>query len=193
MTAHRACTRLLATLAVLLCLGFGSTAGADNGGNFAIRTAYTELLNGVWCLNADMDLNLSDDAVNALENGVPLTVEVQIQIIKHRSFIWNSTVANLAERYQISYHALTRRFIITNLNSGDEQSFASYRDAITSLGQINDLPLIDAKLLEPGARYNIRMRAVLDIKDIPGPLQLIASVFKSWDVESDWYEWVLSS
>ena len=177
-------------LAVLLCLTLPAWA---QDGAFTIRTAYTELLNGVYDLNADMDLSLSDDAVNALENGVPLVVELQIEIIKHRSFVWNTTAAKLTERYQISYHALTRRFIITNLNSGDEQSFASYRDAITSLGQVNDLPLIDAKLLQADARYNIRMRAVLDIKDIPGPLQLVASVFKGWDLASDWYEWVLTS
>jgi hypothetical protein len=169
------------------------TAGADAPGGFVIRTAYTELQNGVYNLNADVDLSLSDAAVNALENGLPLTVELQIEIIKHRSFVWDKKVAELAERYQISYHALTRRFIITNLNSGDEQSFASYRDAITSLGQISDLPVIDAKLLEPDTRYKIRMRAVLDIKDFPGPLQLIASLFKGWDLTSEWYEWVLVS
>ncbi len=168
-------------------------ARADEPGGFIIRTAYTELAGGVYYLNADVDLNLSDDAVNALENGLPLTVELQIEIIKHRSFIWNTRIAALTQRYQISFHALTRRFIITNLNSGDQQSFASYREAVTSLGQVSDLPVIDANLLQPDTRYNIRMRAVLDIKSFPGPLQLIASLFKGWDLSSDWYQWVLVS
>ena len=53
--------------------------------------------------------------------------------------------------------------------------------------------LIDGKLIEPGARYNVRMRAVLDIKSFPGPLQLIASLFKGWDLTSDWYQWELAS
>jgi len=39
----------------------------------------------------------------------------------------------------------------------------------------------------------IRMRAVLDITDFPGPLKLIASLFKGWDLSSDWYAWVLTS
>lgn len=168
-------------------------AWADEPGGFIIRTAYTELTGGVYYLNADVDLNLSDDAVNALENGLPLTVELQIEIIKHRSLLWNTRIAALTERYQISFHALTRRFIITNLNSGDQQSFASYREAVTSLGQVSDLPVIDADLLQPDTRYNIRMRAVLDIKSFPGPLQLIASLFKGWDLTSDWYQWVLVS
>lgn len=192
LALRRIAMTALVCILVLGCLA--SAAGADESrGGFVIRTAYTELLNGVYYLSADVDLDMSQDALNALENGVPLTVEWQIEVIKHRSFIWNKTVATLTERFQISYHPLTRRFIIKNLNSGEQQSFVSYQDAVTSLGQVNDLPVIDASLLEPRTRYTIRMRAVLDITDFPGPLKLIASWFKGWDLSSDWYAWVLAS
>lgn len=189
---RRFAAALLACALVIGCFAPAARADNDQGG-FVIRTAYTELLNGVYYLDADVNLNMSEDALNALENGVPLTVEWQIEVIKHRRFIWDKTVAELTERYQISYHPLTRRFTIKNLNSGEQQSFASYRDAITTLGEVNDLPVIDASLLEPHTRYMIRMRAVLDIKDFPGPLKLIASLFRGWDLSSDWYAWVLAS
>ena len=188
---RRAAGLLLGLLLGLLPVA--AFAADSEPAGFVIRTAYTELLNGVYYLNADVDLSLSDDAVNALENGLPLTVVLQIEIVKHHSWWWDKKIATLEQRYQISFHALTRRFIITNLNSGDQQSYASYRDAITSLGQVSDLPVIDANLLQPDTRYDIRMRAALDIKDFPGPLQLIASLFKGWDLTSDWYEWVLTS
>ncbi len=189
---YRSVTALL--VGMLFAGTLASTARADdNQGGFVIRTAYTELLNGVYYLNADVDLNMSQDALNALENGVPLTVEWQIEVIQHRSILWNKTAATLTERFQISYHPLTQRFIIKNLNSGEQQIFGSYRDAITSLGQVNDLPVIDASLLEANTRYTIRMRAVLDITNFPSPLKLIASWFKGWDLSSDWYAWVLAS
>ena len=198
----RACRRLLAPpgavtgalagVLILGCLLPGARAD-NNSGGFVIRTAYTELLNGVYYLSADVDLNMSGNALHALENGVPLTVEWQIEVIRPRFLLWNQTVASLTERYQISYHPLIQRFVIKNLNSGEQQSFASYRDAILNLGQVNDLPVIDASLLEPHTRYMIRMRAVLDITDFPGPLKLIASLFKGWDLSSDWYAWVLTS
>ena len=183
----------LALSAAVALAALAPPACADEPPGFVIHTAYTELINGVYYLNADIGLNLSDDAVNALQNGLPLTVELQIQIIKHHSWWFNKQVAYLEQRYQISFHALTRRFIVTNVTSGEQQSYATYREAITSLGQVSDLPLIDADLLEPDARYNIRLRAVLDIKSFPGPLQLIASLFKGWDLSSDWYQWVLAS
>ncbi|MDE1887674.1 MAG: DUF4390 domain-containing protein, partial [Gammaproteobacteria bacterium] len=102
----------------LLCMCLSPGAHADNNsGGFVIRTAYTELLNGVYYLSADVDLNMSGKVLNALENGVPLTVEWQIQVIHPRFLLWNQTVATLTERYQISYHPLTQRFVIKNLNS----------------------------------------------------------------------------
>lgn len=192
MCRQRSAVCAIAGLLLLGVLPAGAYAQGSQGG-FVIRTAYTELLNGVYYLNADIGLNMSGAALNALENGVPLTVEWQIEVIHPRFLVWNQTIARLTERYQISYHPLTERFVIKNLNSGEQQSFASYRDAITNLGQVNDLPVIDASLLRPNERYMIRLRAVLDITDFPGPLKLIASFFKGWALSSDWYAWVLSS
>lgn len=192
--SRKHCPAALAMAGVLFIGSLPATSYAQNTrGGFVIRTAYTELLNGVYYLNADVGLNMSNAALNALENGVPLTVEWQIEVIRPRFLIWNKTIARLTERYRISYHPLTERFVIKNLNSGEQQSFASFRDAITNLGQVNDLPVIDASLLQAHTRYMIRMRAVLDITDFPGPLKLIASLFKGWALSSDWYAWVLSS
>jgi len=182
-----------ALLSLLLLAATSPARAADEQPGFVIHTAYTELVNGVYYLDADIGLNLSDDAVNALENGLPITVKLQIEIIKHRSWWLNSTAAKLEQSYQISYHALSRRFIVTNLNSGDQQSYSSYREAVTNMGQVSDLPIIDAKLLDAGAHYNIRMRAVLDVTTMPGPLQLFASLFEGWNLSSDWYQWVLVS
>ena len=184
---------LAALLGLALALPAGAAFAADEEPGFVIRTAYTELVNGVYYLDADVGLNLSDDAVNALENGLPITVKLQIEIIKHRSWWFNSTVYKLEQSYQISYHALSRRFIVTNLNSGDQQSYSTYREAVTSMGQVSDLPVIDAKLLTPETQYNIRVRAVLDVTTMPGPLQLFASIFKGWNLSSDWYQWALVS
>ena len=89
----------LTALICALCLGATTAVHADNDQpGFVIRTAFTELLNGVYCLNADVDLSMSNQAIDALENGVPLTVELQIEVTKHRSYMWNKNVATLAER-----------------------------------------------------------------------------------------------
>ena len=51
--------------------------------------------------------------------------------------------------------------------------------------------MIDAALLQPKSRYEMRMRAVLDQNTLPGPLRLVAFWGDSFRLESEWYSWML--
>lgn len=193
MIAGRVCrSRWVLAVLALLCLGAGPAAHAADD-RFVVRTAYTELLHGVYFLNADMHLALDRQAVDALVNGVPLVLKIQIQLSRERSLLWDAAVADLTQSYQLTYHALSRRYIVKNLNSGFQVSFQSYQDALDHLGHINDLPIIDGSLLNPDDRYDIRIRVLLDIKNIPTGFQLITSLFSGTEQSSDWYQWVLHS
>lgn len=185
----RAC--LGATLIALACLGFASRALGADPASFVVRTANTELRHGVYYLEADMHLDLDEDAANALINGVPLVLKIEIEVSRERSLLWDPTVAELTQSYKLSYHALSRRYIVSNLNSGRQASFGSYQAALAHLGYIQSLPIIDASLLSPDERYDIRMRALLNIQIVPTGFQLITSLFSGEEQASDWYQWIL--
>jgi hypothetical protein len=97
----------------------------------------------------------------------------------------------LRQLYELEYHALSERFIVTNLNSGDQASFATLFSALNYLGRIDQLPVIDAALIEPDRDYDWRLRAVLDVEQFPGPLRLLAFWRRDWSLASDWYRWPL--
>jgi hypothetical protein len=99
----------------------------------------------------------------------------------------------LRQQYQLEYHALSERYIVLKLNSGDQASFATLFAALDYLGRIERLPVIDAALLEDGRDYNFRLRAVLDVEQFPGPLRLLAFWRRDWSLASDWYQWPLRS
>ncbi|MDX1500488.1 MAG: DUF4390 domain-containing protein, partial [Woeseiaceae bacterium] len=91
----------------------------ERAGYFEVRSADTELVDGVHRLNARLQLVLSSEALEALSSGVPLTIELQIEIIKERRFIWDDVDAALAIRYELEYRPLSQRYIVRNLNSGN--------------------------------------------------------------------------
>lgn len=185
---------LLVPLSVLLCAPASLSAGEDpDAGNFQIRTAYTELIDGVYYLNADVDYGLSPAALDALRSGVTLTIQLQMEVIRSRRWWPDAKEATLRQRYQLSYHPLSRRYVVENLNTGTSESFSSYRAAVTDLGRVSDLPVIDSALLDPDARYDIRMRIAIDVRDLPSPLNLVAFLFSEWDLTSEWYTWILRS
>jgi hypothetical protein len=54
----------------------------ERAGYFEVRSAATELVGGVHMLDARLQLVLSSEALKALNSGVPLTIELQMQVIR---------------------------------------------------------------------------------------------------------------
>ncbi len=174
----------------LLAIGlacFCLTAAADRPG-IVIRSAHTELVDGVYQLDARYDATLSDSAREALENGVPLVINAAIEVRRVRRYLWKETVASLSQRYRLHYHALSRRYLVVNLNSGVQESAPTLADALRLLGHLERIPVIDRRLLEKGQKYTVRLRIDLDLDALPMPLRTLAYLSPSWYLSSDWYE-----
>ncbi|NOR66613.1 MAG: DUF4390 domain-containing protein, partial [Woeseiaceae bacterium] len=84
-----------------------------------------------------------------------------------------------------------QRYIVSNLNSGDQDSFATLYSALNNLGRIQGLPVIDDSILEAGKTYRIRLRARLSTEQYPAPLRILFFWRDQWQLESDWFEWIL--
>jgi hypothetical protein len=159
--------------------------------DFTIRAARTHLVNQVHLLNASIDYRFSDRALQALESGVPITVRVDIEVRRKRDYWLDKVVAELEQRYQLQYHALSGSYLLRNLNSNSSEVFLTMEAALASVGVINDLPIIDDKLLESDSRYEVALQTRLDIESLPSPLRPWAYVTPSWRLSSDWYAWSL--
>jgi hypothetical protein len=163
----------------------------EDPGHFTIREANVELDDGVYFLNAWVEYRLSSEARDALQSGVPLRLRLDVQLLTNRRFWFDNEDAELRQLYELEYHALSERYIIENLNSGDQVSFGSLFTALDYLGRVEHLPLIDAALLDRGREYDIRLRAALDVEKLPGPLRLLAFWRHDYSLASDWYKWRL--
>ena len=183
---------LISLLAVLVLAQFSPSAlSAKSKGDVEIRSAYAEVEDGVYYIRARIDYTLGSSALEALENGVTLNIELQVDVNRVRRFVWDDTVADLSQRYQLSFHALTQRYLVANLNSGERESFGDLSSALVHLGDVGHLPVIDQALLDQGDRYRVGLRAVVDVKELPGPLNLLSRVWGNWRIASEWYTWPL--
>ncbi len=182
---------VIAMLAVLV-LGSGLAQEAiERQGYFEVRSASTQVLDHVHTLDARLQLVLSSEALAALESGVTLTIEIQMQVIRVRRFLTDSIDAELTIDYELEYRPLSQRYIVKNLNSGDQDSFATLYSALNSLGRIQNLPVIDDELLLPNRSYRLRLRAMLNTKQYPAPLRLLFFWRGQWQLQSEWFEWLL--
>ena len=172
---------LLLAAASVLWSGIGSAQDeVAREGYFEVRS-----------LDARLQLVLSSEALEALSSGVPLTIELQLELIRVRRFVWDDDAAELATRFELEYRPLSQRYIVRNINSGEQESFATLYSALNNLGRVQSLPVIDDALLEPGKDYRIRLRAMLNTQQYPAPLRLLLFWRDEWQLQSEWVEWKL--
>ena len=186
----------LAAVAAAALLLFATGARAqDDGvvreGYFEVRSASTELRDGVHLLDARLQLILSSEALDALSSGVPLIIELQAQIIRVRRLYFDGVDAEITKRFELEYRPLSERYLVRNLNSGEQDSFSTLYSALNSLGRIQDLPLIDDSLLAAGKPHRVRLRALLQTQQYPAPLRLLFFWRSQWQLKSEWLEWPL--
>jgi len=160
-------------------------------GFFDVRSASTSLNDGVHELEARLQLILSQDALDALNSGVPLTIELNLDVIRVRGLWLDEVEAQLTITYELEYRPLSQRYIVRNLNSGDLDSFATLYSALNNLGRIQGLPVIDDALINPNSRYRLRLRAALSTRQYPAALRIIFFWRSQWQLESKWFEWSL--
>jgi hypothetical protein len=160
-------------------------------GRFEVRSADLELKDGVYHLNAHIDLPVSDAVRRGLSEGVPLSLELDLDIERVRQLLPNSRVAELTQRYHLQYNAVSAHYILRNDNSGQQQSLSSVDAAIEQLSEVRGLPVLDKALIVSDRRYEANVRAKVDFGTVPFSLRLVMFWVNDWHRESDWYTWTL--
>ena len=155
--------------------------------NFSINYARTHLEEGVYLLDAKLDYGLSETVIEALHNGISLTLVLTILIERERWYLWNEVVTTLKQRYQLKYYALSEQYILKSLNTDIQDTFPSLEVALMALGKLEDLPLLDKHLLQVKENYQVKLQASLEIESLPLPLRPLAYLSSQWRLNSEWY------
>jgi len=179
---------LLAALAGTLAAA-SAFAQSSAPPRFEVRSAYVEPADGVYELNATLNFDLPEGARAAIREGVPMTLHLEIVVKRQRAYWFDETVATLQQRYELSHHALSERYLVRNVNSGEQASFATLDAALDALRVISRLPLLDDALIDSSRRYEISLRASLDVRTMPDTLRFVLFWVDDWRQRTEWYTW----
>lgn len=180
--------RLLVAL-LLAAVGSLSSGAAWAQSRFEVRSAYVERVDNVYQLNATIDFELPEGARAAVRDGVPLTLHLDIVVHRQRSYWLDETVATLDQNYELLFHALSERYLVRNLNSGEQASYPTLDAALDALRVISNLPILDQALVRSDSRHEISVRASLDVRTMPDTLRFILFWADDWRQRSEWYTW----
>jgi hypothetical protein len=181
------------TLSLLLCviatLAVPGRAAAQS--SLALFDVAVAVDDGVYELDARLEMRLPDDARKAVESGLTLRLNYEIVIDRVRRYIPDAEVAALVQRNEVTYHALSQRWLVRNLNTGEQDDFGSLDTALARIAELRGLPIIDTTLLPGGPEYQGRIRAVLDLSTAPDAFGWLLFWADDWSAESNWKTWTL--
>jgi len=164
------------------------------GAEFTVTAVQARNDEGMLVMAAAIDYGFSAQALEALDNGVPLTLEVHIRLRGGDDWVWERSLIDQRLRYLIRYKPLSERYLVSPLPSdGDTGLDYVTRDAaITALGRIDGLQLVSGeRLRKAGGTFKLWVKAFLDVEELPLPLRPIAYLFPAWKLSSGWTQWPL--
>ena len=175
--------------ALLTC---GWTA-ALAGGEVEVNTVVAEFINDILHVSSAQRLAFSDEALEALESGIPLTLEFNVEVRRERRYVWDKVLTETTQRFRIERHSLSDRYLVTNVTTGDRESFYGVIDAVDSLQQIEKLPVAERRALPLNEPVLVALRVRLDRDALPAPIRATGWFSSAWKMESDWFITGLSS
>ena len=181
--------RLAAWCAV--ALGAITVARADAlDGILEVHSAYVNVDKGVFLLHARVEYPQTPAIRSALQDGVTLTFDLQVRVDRDRRFWFNANIVDLTLRRELTYHAVSDRYVVRDIRSGDQETFATLDEALGHLGRVDAWPILVEPQLD-GGNYDISVRAGVRRGNLPASLRAILFWTDDWARVSEWYTWSL--
>ena len=120
-----------------------------------------------------------------------LVFDVEVTISRPRRFWFDATLLDTTLRRELTYHAVTDRYVLREESGSGQESFATLGEALDRIGHIEDLPILVQSQLGPGP-WECAVRAGVGRGRMPEVLRALVFWSGDWHRTSDWYTWMLT-
>ena len=162
---------------------------SDQG--FIVKSAELNPVGARYTLNAVIQIHFSKEVLKALEHGIALQIDIEMEIKQNRKWLWDKKIRKKILSQRLEHQPLSDQYLVTNLNTGVKHHFQSFYHALEFLGTINDYPFLELTSLEQDKKYTALVRASLNTESLPTPLRLSAYVSSDWQFTSPRYQWTI--
>lgn len=140
-------------------------------------------------LMGNLNFLLSKEALDAIDNGLPLSMTTELKIVNPGKWFFDNTVWVASYHQQIQYHALSQQYLVKDMQSDYAKAFLTKDAAIQALGSIKGFALTEKVEFHPMKKYELKVRSRVDINSLPTPLRPLAYLSDGWKLRSEWKTW----
>ena len=143
-------------------------------------------------IDAQARFALPPPVVAALDKEEELVFVTDIQVLREREFLPAAEVVDVEINRRLTFHALTRNYIVDDLTFSKQMVVNSLDEALEHLGRYRHVSVAEKLLAVGSGATHMRMRIRLSRRHLP-PLLHARSLISPdwWQMSSDWYRWRL--
>jgi hypothetical protein len=160
-------------------------------GVLEVRSAYIDSDQSVFKLHARIEYPLTPAIRDALRDGVTLSFDLDTRVLRERHLWFDAVVVDLTLRRELAYDAVSDRYVVREVRSGEQQSFGMLEEALRALGTVDDWPILVEPQIVHGEHYRISVRAGIRRGRLSASLRVLLFWTNDWHRVSGWYSWSL--
>ncbi len=173
---------LLLAVLVPIPTAHGKNQGDPEMTDIILTTSAEDLL-----LFATVKNGFTQEMLQGVRNGIPITFDFDIELEKIRSFWPNKTLVARTIRHKMTFNSLKETFQIIRSEKNNQAVTSRSLDRARSLmAELNGIPLIKRARLIPDASYVLRVKATLVENTLPLGMHYIIPFTSLWNFETDW-------
>ena len=136
----------------------------------------------------DIEGSFTREMEEAILNGIPATFNIIIRLYRTRMIWFDASISSIRLQHTIRYDSLKNEFRVTRSQDQENELITKdFEEAKRAMTEIRNIEVIPLKKLEPGARYQLRVKAELEKVRLPLYLHYVLFFVSLWDFETDWY------
>ena len=183
-------TKYSRTILFLMCI-FATHASLAKSSGIEVNYLNVIELNNELRLDAEIAYELNSEIREALMNGISLIFQVEVQLVSSKEWRLDKIISSIVKTHLLKYHALSKQFILENLETGKSDSFPDLESVLLHQGRVSAVHVAEMGSLNSQENYIVQMRSRLLTNKLPLPLRMKSYFSPKWRLNSGWHEWPL--
>ena len=187
MVSFMHCCKKIKYIFCIFALVLFSSSVLAEGSSLRLRSANLTAYEDDYLLNADAEINFGTEIEKAILKGFTFSFLIEFQLLSPKKYWFDDEVVTTVQQVNLSYHALTRQYIVTR--NEQQRAYASLDEAVEDLSIIQDMKVFQEADVDKNERYRAVLLMRLDQKKLPKALRIEGMTSSEWKISSQRFEW----
>ena len=143
---------------------------------------------GKLVLNTSLENGLSEEIIEAIKSGVPVSITYKVTLKTKRPLLFNKKIGSRIIKRSVEYDTLQEEYKL--INDSDKQVTTKITDdldeALTSMTTLKNIPLMETNKLNKEKKYFAEVKAQLNSERSWFPFDYILVFFPFLNFDTSW-------